>query len=355
VLRTVIVVLVACLALLLAAPAVSPVQLSYVTSDSMEPTLATGDGYVLVSTGTVETGDIVTYYSERREAYVTHRVVGSSASGFTTRGDANPTTDQAAGYPPVARSAIVGQVVTVGGGPVVVPRLGTAVELLGQYWYVIAALLAAYVVFGSGVGDRRRGRDRQPRSREIVVPVLAVAFLLGVVMVSSAAVTASETYTITETSEATLGGIPAGQASSEVVTIRTTQSPVTHTITDADGAVVANATVSTAGDWELSYEGVLAPLRAAIAQPATTNVTAAIPPQGQTGTHTVTFRLHPYPAVLPEGVVRWLHEIHPLVAASVTVGLPLSLAGVLYWLLVDPTTPLRGPRYRAGPSFWRKD
>ena len=72
----------------LLAPAASPIQLSHVTSDSMEPTIETGDGYILVPAGDVIPGEIVTFYSEERAGYVTHRVAGTTSFCFITKGDA---------------------------------------------------------------------------------------------------------------------------------------------------------------------------------------------------------------------------------------------------------------------------
>jgi len=75
-----------------------PVLLGFVTSESMEPTLETGDGFVAVPaalTGPVEEGDVVTFRAEEIQGggLTTHRVVDETDRGYITRGDANPFTD----------------------------------------------------------------------------------------------------------------------------------------------------------------------------------------------------------------------------------------------------------------------
>ncbi|WP_020221366.1 signal peptidase I, partial [Halarchaeum acidiphilum] len=121
------------LAGLVAAPAGSPVQVSYVYSESMSPTIGVGDGYVLVPAGHVSTGDIVTFWSGTRGAYTTHRIVDETADGFRTKGDHNAVADQAAGYPSVSRDAIVGRVLTWRGSPLVIPHLGSAVRFVHEH------------------------------------------------------------------------------------------------------------------------------------------------------------------------------------------------------------------------------
>ncbi|MFC7165460.1 signal peptidase I [Halospeciosus flavus] len=115
---------------LLLLPANAPVQVGYVYSDSMEPTLGVDDGYLLVPADAVEVGDVVTFQLETRDTLVTHRVVGRTDGGFLTKGDANPSADQASGHPPVTSEDVVGRVLTVGGTPLVrqtsVPAGGVA-------------------------------------------------------------------------------------------------------------------------------------------------------------------------------------------------------------------------------------
>lgn len=59
-----------------------------VRTGSMEPTIAAGDYIVTLSRGEYEEGDVV-MFRDPYGGYTTHRIVGGSAEGFLTAGDAN--------------------------------------------------------------------------------------------------------------------------------------------------------------------------------------------------------------------------------------------------------------------------
>ncbi|WP_142859384.1 signal peptidase I [Salinigranum halophilum] len=336
-------------ALALAAPVVSPVHLSYVTSDSMAPTLEPTDGYVLVPAGTIEPGDIVTYDSPERAGLVTHRVAAVTAVGLVTRGDANPSTDQAAGYPPVQRDDVVGAVLTLGGEPVVVPRLGAGIALVEAYWYLVVGVLV-----GLGLIDvtrtsssRRRMRAVVVRGRDVVFPAAIVAVLVGVALVSMAAVGQTQTYQVVETETAGPSQLTVGQIHTETVNLQLARTSMTHVVYDTEGMEfvsvastdAASAPRPASGDpagriWDRFYST------------SSRTVTVSVPPQEALGTHRTRLSVSPYPATLPYGVVAALHEVHPLVAALSTVLVVVGSFSALYWLLVDTATPLRGSRSR---------
>src|SRR6056297_1685104 len=112
-----------------------PILLGYVATDSMEPTMDAGDGFVAVPSplaGDVSEGDVVVFEAEQLHGggLTTHRVVGETDRGYVTRGDANPFTDQDGGEPPVKRAQIVAHALQVNGEVVVIPNLGTGVTAL---------------------------------------------------------------------------------------------------------------------------------------------------------------------------------------------------------------------------------
>ncbi len=91
-----------------------------VLSGSMEPAFSTGDRLIIRREENYGTGDIITFNEEG--AFVTHRIVGDSGSGFVTKGDANPVED----INPVCPEAIEGRVIFVipsGGNPAVLLSL----------------------------------------------------------------------------------------------------------------------------------------------------------------------------------------------------------------------------------------
>ena len=316
------------LALLLVAPAASPVRIGYVDSDSMAPTIEQGDGYVAVPAGEVETGDVVVYWSSARGEYVTHRVVGEAEGGFLTKGDNNDRTDQAAGYPPVPRTAILASVLTVGGSPVVLPGVGTLVPLVQTYRLValVALLLAGAALL---VRERaRRGRRRPGRSVLRVGDVMSPLFLVAVVTFVAVTPLGAASYQLTyvaspdETGQYT---IPVSESVTRTVTVDTPGRPLATHVVRAEGATID----------------------AREARGGQTDLTVTIPPPGSVGPTVIAVHVYPYPAVLPQGVIETLHDVHPVVAVAGSI---LALFGplfLLYRLLLDPRRPIAASRSRA--------
>ncbi len=331
----------------LAVPAGAPLQISYVSSDSMSPTIDTNEGYILVPAGTVQPGDIITFYSEERAAYVTHRATQVTPDGIVTKGDGNPSTDQASGYSLVQPSDVSGKLLTVDGSVVVIPFLGTLFGAITSYWYLIVGTLAAYLLIGGSRSDRQRTRKHVLRSREIVLPVMVLVIVAGVVFISLGAVQQTEIYTVTEQPTPILSTLTVGESELESITLQMTKSPFTHVVTETDGMEIVQTTLKSgaAVDGQAPPE-VTGWLPWPPFESSTQTVEARIPPQDTAGPHATSIWMHPYPAVLPGGIITQLHEIHPLVAAFTTVLLSILPLYLGYWLLVDGTTPLRNGHSR---------
>jgi signal peptidase len=340
-----------CFLIALAAPAGAPLQISYVTSDSMAPTLEANDGYVLVPAPTVETGDVITFYSEERDSYVTHRAIAVTPDGIVTKGDNNPTTDQASGYPPVQPSDVSGKLLTAGGGPVVIPGLGPALGAIAGYWYLIVGGLGAYLLVGAG-GDRRpEKRDHVLKSREIVLPVTVLAIVAGIAFVSLGAVHVTQAYTVTDESTTDPAALTVGEARTQSITLETTTSPFTHVVTETAGMELVNTTAVPPGGDTAEPEAATRGLPYQPFESSQQTINTRIPPQDTAGSHETTVHVHPYPATLPGATIEALHRIHPLVAAIVTVLAGTAPLYLLYWLVVDTTTPLRPGRSRLSKRF----
>jgi signal peptidase len=328
----------------IAAPAASPVGISYVSSDSMSPTLDTNDGYVQVPAGIVERGDIITFYSEERESYVTHRAMQVTPDGIVTKGDGNPSTDQAAGYPLVQQSDVSGKLLTVGDSPVVIPQLGTALGTITDYWYLIVAALGAYLLTAGLRSDRRRSRENLLRSRQVVLPITILVIVAGVAFVSLGGFQQTQVYTVTDEPTNSSATLTVGEPRTETLTLELTASPLAHVVTETDGMEVVSITPT-----EASTGAVTSPsnrLPQELFDTSEQTVDIRIPPQQTAGPHPTSIRITTYPAVLPGGIINALHGVHPFVAAVTTVLLSIAPLYLLYWLLIDPTTPLRGTRRR---------
>lgn len=110
-----------------------PVLIGYVETDSMSPTLDPGDGFVAIPaelSGEIQENDVVVFRAENLHdgGLVTHRVVGTTESGYITKGDANPIADQSGPEPIVREEQIVAKALQINGWLVVIPNLGVFVE-----------------------------------------------------------------------------------------------------------------------------------------------------------------------------------------------------------------------------------
>jgi len=330
-----------------AVPAGAPLQVSYVSSDSMSPTIDTGDGYVLVPAGAVQPGDVITFHSEERGTYVTHRATQVTPDGIVTKGDGNPSTDQASGYPLVQPSDVSGKLLTVGGNLVVIPHLGTLLGAITSYWYLVVGALGAYLLVGGARSERQRTRKNVLRSREVVLPVLVLVLVSGVLFVSMGSVQQTELYAVTEQPASSPSALTVGEAETESISLRMTQSPFTYVVIEAEGMeIVRTSSDPNAGVDDQSRSDATGWLPWRSGESSAQTIEARIPAQETAGPHATSIQVHPYPAVLPGSVITLLHGIHPLAAAATTVGTGVLPLYLVYWLLVDPTTPLRGSRNR---------
>ena len=171
----------------------TPTLLSYVTSESMEPTLQVNDYYFIVPKSITRIGleDIVVFRSADR-GYFVHRVVQETDFGLITKGDNSPFTDQQAGEPFVQESQIIGRVLTFQGDPVRIPYLWKVTRhfrvlgsLIRKNWiwtgafFLLVALVSFYLESQSVKLKKRR---RKPlRVRHFTLPVLIIVLVVSTV------------------------------------------------------------------------------------------------------------------------------------------------------------------------------
>lgn len=317
-------VLTVAVAALLLTPGLSPIRLSYVTSDSMEPAIMEGDGYVIRHTPDVDVGDVITFRSPERGGFVTHRVVDESPEGLITKGDNNPSRDQAAGMPPVPRDAVVGEVVALGDDPLTIPAIGTATRWLDEHRLgalLVLGLLALAALLGSG--DGAVARD------VVYVADIALPLFLGVVVVSAGLMLYGTTFEDLQY-VATQGGSPAphtvavDEPMTQRVDIDMFATPLTTTVIDADGVEMINASGSGSEQ----------------------TIWVKVPAIESTGAYTATVSVHPYPAVVPRHWLERLHGLHPVAAMATAITAVFGPIVALYALFMDGRARLRAPRSR---------
>jgi len=326
-----------------------PVLLSFVVSGSMSPTIQEGDGFVAIPeqvAGDIEQGDVIVFKSQeiRGGELTTHRVVGETESGYITRGDANPFTDQDGAEPPVTESQIVAVAWQPGGQVVTIPNLGTAilagrvvvtniltavttvlgVEQAAESWQAGSVMLVSGVILfaisiGSGIVNGSSRERERSRGQDTFDPRYAALFLTAIIIVPAniAMVAPSSTHQIPTGEIAAGSNIAPGDPVEATLVANNEDALVTM-------LVVFNASGRTTIEnrW-LDVPG---------GETDSTALYAPAPPRGEQ--KVVTVSEYRYIVLLPPTVIIAMHDIHPLVAlgvinAALTVAVLAFVIGLL--------------------------
>jgi signal peptidase len=319
-----------------------PFLLGFVQTDSMQPTLDPGDGFVAVPpplVGGIDDGDVVTFEATTLDGggLTTHRVVGERPAGYVTRGDANPLTDQQGAEPLVSRERVVAVALRVNGGTVVIPELGTVVEAsqtllaaVGEVTTVgggprqiatllVALLTGAYVLDALVASDRGAKRSGRPAARDSGHDALRLLFLGAVVvaLLATLSMVAASGTTPVEFDDGAdqRDGPRAGQPQS--VSLQLSNGGLAPTVAILESPAQA---VTVSRDAVVVWPG----------ERTTVNATITAPPGENWDGHRVV--RHSYLGVLPVPVLHALHATHPWVAIAavdLSVGAALVAAGSL--------------------------
>lgn len=327
-----------------------PPPIGYVSTDSMEPQLDPGDGYVGIPkplAGEVSSGDVVTYRAQELQegGLITHRVVEKTEEGYITKGDANPFTDQDGPEPPVPESNIVLVLVEINGQILVLPNIGDIAIFLraglstlisGLGLSGVSATNPGAVVGVLGVGllilneayNLASGSESRSIIRTVDRPVVdSRVLLLGLLLILSLPLLSTTV-------------LPSGTDEMRIVSTTTAQPGYEDRVkagTSQNGSMAIKNQLAL--PMVIVVEGNSDDLRIAdqvlSAAPGETvgteyRIWAAEEPGSQLRVRSVNF----YFPVLPPSVIGALHDIHPLVALGTTTGLILSPVAILFYLLV---------------------
>lgn len=305
-----------------------PVGLSYVETDSMSPTMEPGDGFIAVPTavdGSIQQDDVIVFEAEELHGggLTTHRVVGETDRGYTTRGDNNPFTDQDGDEPPVQDPQVVATALQQNGEVVVIPHVGTTVEgiqsALTMIQQQLASLLGtsaflgtqglAYVFFALtlvwyAVGEWRSGgtkRTDRDRSRDtgvdtrLIVGAFAVLLVLGATA-AMVGPSGTQEYEI----------VSAEFDSDDPTVIQQGHSETMPYHVDNGGFVPVVTYLEPASD------GVeIVPHESRLQSRSQLNASLTLQAPPETGYYREYVAEHRYLALLPIAVLRSLYAIHP--------------------------------------------
>lgn len=336
-----------------------PILFTFVETDSMEPTLQPGDGFVAIPTalhGQPSPGDVVVYRSQGidRGGLVTHRITGKTDEGYITRGDANPFPDQDSGEPPVPESRIVATALTINGDVVVIPGLETAVTAVRSAVQTVQSqlsmMLGTRVLLGTrGIGLLLLGigivsiaisavlgsvrhsvrRNERDRSRPVVsawTVVLVLALLVSGPALGAMVLTDGvQTYSFVSSGSGT---------DSPSVLQSGTQETITYNLTNSDPftAIVV---------FEPRDEGITiepSVVRLPPGETVSTTVTVTVPEE--IGYYELSIVESRYFAVFPTSVTTSLHAISS-VLALLCVTAVFFLGTALLSVVLVGTSPLR--------------
>lgn len=173
-----------------------PFGLWYVYSGSMEPTIKTDDGYILISAKEYYVNDIITFKPKvLSDKYVTHRIVEADENGrFITRGDHNQSTDQEIGEPSICKDQIIGKAFMIRNRPIIIPYLGIISKKLNgiiasiNIFILISIGISIYVVvyiIDTFYTRNKRSKNKRIRVLDIAPYFDPVFFTLCVILFSN--------------------------------------------------------------------------------------------------------------------------------------------------------------------------
>ncbi|KUJ93364.1 MAG: hypothetical protein XD40_1422 [Archaeoglobus fulgidus] len=160
-----------------------PVLLSYVTSDSMTPTLNRGDLFLINPLAEAKPDDIIVFNLNGH--WTVHRVVAETDGGYITKGDHNIATDQQGSNSVVKRESVAGVVLVLLGNPIKIPEVGNYIQRLSGTTMNI--LLAVFMIVGGAMlltgKEERRKKERKVyrlryKTAYVAVSTISIAMLL---------------------------------------------------------------------------------------------------------------------------------------------------------------------------------
>lgn len=307
-----------------------PANVAYATSDSMAPAIHEGDAYLVVETAAIDRGDVITFSAPDQGEPVTHRVVQHTAEGYITQGDANPSTDQAAGTPPVPATAVIGKVVELNGHPLTIPAVGRVLHVIEAHHSLVVAGAIAVLALDLAtlmIGRERTARRDLLRVGDFVTPLLVGGFVVCLALVMVAGGVHDVTYVATGEETSAPQTVPVGEPAERTVTIDAERSPLTTLYVHAEGVEVVDRT------------------RAG----SSVELTVRVPPQETVGPHVARIGIYQYPRTLPRSVLASLHDVHWLAAAIGSLTPVFGPLAAMYLLVLDAAAPIR---FRRGWRDW---
>ena len=302
-----------------------PVFISYAYSESMKPTIGKGDVFFINPfEKNPEVGDIIVF--QTGNTWTVHRVFAVTEEGYITKGDNNIATDQQSrNVPPIPGEKIAGTVITVGGRPVKIPKLGNYVgnALSDRGKVLVAGLLIIIGVFAFTGEEASRSRKKRRKFMTVrfkTLYLLASAFLL--VMVAVATFVSWEVVPI-DFAVTSAGGLregwylPGEEFQQDITVANHNVYPMLYYISPQYPATEVSSEKFRLGRGEEK------------------GITVTVEAPSETSLYTASVRVNAYMPLLPSSVIERLYLINPivpllaiLVELSVFLGAVYVIAGI---------------------------
>jgi len=308
----------------------SPFSAVAIQGDSMDPTIPNQALLLTYETNDVAENDIVTFYSEQTNGYVTHRIIETTENGnYITLGDNNNVPDQEIGIAPLQPQNVDSKALVVNGQPLFIPYLGGLIILLQQNLIAVAAIGLSAI---SGLYFIRNRVQNQRLYSNIVAkdvfqPIIIVTLLLVVIVFifNATVLTIPFAYTDSGTASQQQYVVPTSSSEQiEEIRINSTSQWYTHKIYVFNGfnAIEINENKTK----------------------QQTRITAQLPPREDVGAYETSVSIYTIPAVMPQSIAQQLAQTSPIIPIAISTLITLTPFYLIYRFYVGPKTPIRSPR-----------
>ncbi|CAB50387.1 signal peptidase I [Pyrococcus abyssi] len=299
-----------------------PVFVSYAYSDSMTPTINRWDVFFINPLSKGDVGDIIVFNLSGK--WTVHRVYAITESGYITKGDNNVATDQQDNKnPPIPRNQVIGKVITLGGRPIKIPKLGKYLQSKDSHYLAIGLVALGGVMLGSNEKRRRKRRGKVIDTGTIYI-ALSALLAFGVVFTGSIAWgEISIPYTSTLAGGQREGWYLPGSVVERNVTVENyAKFPMVMVVEGED----IRRVFKLEGGEERKIE-----------------ITIDVPEE--TRVYNKVIKVYPYYPILPLKLIDWANSKSPY--------LPLLMEGLMVFLGLLALKPLLGePEYINLGRFW---
>ena len=165
-----------------------PVLISYVTSDSMTPTLNKGDLFLINPFSKGKTGDIIVF--KMNGHWTVHRIYAETSEGYITKGDNNVATDQQGGRSDAIRKEdVVGTVVTIFDKPIKIPYIGMYIQEFSKstknlYIAIVVIVLGSILLTAGGKDRVRKRKKRVVKVKYKTLYTIVSAVTIAIILIS---------------------------------------------------------------------------------------------------------------------------------------------------------------------------